>query len=159
MICLKCGIKRCVYLQYNDERWPWACSEKMILFRKQITLWGLKKRGLIGVTRPTLFFTLLHIFINFSKTKKGFFSLSFPVTHVCSSGYHQCLRLYFQTSNQKSVPKNKWLNSFKKWNKTSEGYQSSNRSNMREKLVEIWTCILVRIVTNLSLKSLLSRIW
>ena len=88
-----------------------------------------KKRCLIGITQPTLYPAdpTLHIFINFSKTKnkkqktkiiitinfkKGFFSkLSFSVMHVCAGGYHHwCLRFYFQTSNQKSVLKNKWLN-------------------------------------------------
>ena len=68
---------------------------------------GLKKRCLIGVTRPTLVtLPTLHIFINFSTTKNHKKrekineikfklkkkikkkSLSFPVTHVCASGYH-----------------------------------------------------------------------
>ena len=60
---------------------------------------GLKKKCLIGVTRPTLFtlaLPTLYIFINFSTKKckkiKLFVSLSFPVTHVCASGYHHwCL--------------------------------------------------------------------
>ena len=66
-----------------------------------ITVGPNKKRCLIGITRPTL-----HIFINFSSTKK---QKQNPETHVCAGGYHHwCLRLnHFQTSNQKSVLKNK----------------------------------------------------
>ena len=70
------------------------------------------KKCLIGITRSTL-----HIFINFSKTKKktqkkhqhnkikSIFSLSFPVTHVCAGGsplvLYGSIFNHFQTSNKK----------------------------------------------------------